>query len=101
MLYAIIAEDVEQSLEKRQGARAEHLKRLETLQAQGKLMLAGPHPAIDSQDPGPAGFSGSLIVAEFDSLENAKQWADAEPYVAAGVYERVKVKPFKQVFPNA
>ena len=100
MLYAIIAQDVENSLQDRLDARPKHLERLTALQDQGRLILAGPHPAIDTEDPGEAGFSGSLVVAEFDSLEDARSWADADPYVAAGVYARVTVKPFKKVFPN-
>ena len=100
MLYAIISEDVDDSLQRRLQTRPAHLERLTALQAQGRLVLAGPHPAIDSEDPGPAGFSGSLIVAEFDSLQSAQAWADADPYVEAGVYARVTVKPFKQVFPQ-
>lgn len=99
MLYAIIATDVENSLENRLNARPAHLARLEQLKAQGRLILAGPHPAIDSNDPGPAGFSGSLVVAEFESLPAAQQWADADPYRAAGVYASVLVKPFKLVLP--
>jgi uncharacterized protein YciI len=99
MLYAISGEDHPGSLEKRLTARPAHLARLEALLNEGRLVLAGPFPAIDSADPGPAGFSGSLIVAEFDSLESAKKWADADPYVAAGVYQQVSVKPFKKVFP--
>lgn len=99
MLYAIIATDVENSLENRLNARPAHLARLEQLKNEGRLILAGPHPAIDSNDPGPAGFSGSLIVAEFESLQAAKQWADADPYRAAGVYASVLVKPFKLVLP--
>ncbi|NRB54642.1 MAG: YciI family protein [Salinicola sp.] len=99
MLYAIISEDIDDSLEKRLAARPEHLKRLEVLKDEGRLVLAGPHPAVDSDDPGSAGFSGSLIVAEFDSLEAARRWADADPYVAAGVYAQVRVKPFKRVLP--
>ncbi len=99
MLYAILAEDVPGSLELRRGARAAHLARLERLLGEGRLVLAGPHPAVDSPDPGQAGFTGSLIVAEFDSLEEARAWADADPYVAAGVYARVEVRPFKQVLP--
>ncbi len=99
MLYAIICEDVDASLEKRKSARPAHLKRLETLKGEGRLVLAGPHPAIDSNDPGEAGFSGSLIVAEFDSLEDAQAWADADPYNPAGVYKKVTVKPFKKVLP--
>ncbi len=97
MHYAILSEDVSDSLAKRQGARPAHLDRLNALADQGRLLIAGPHPAIDSADPGDAGFSGSLIVAEFDSLEQAQAWADADPYVAAGVYQRVTVKPFKRV----
>ncbi|MET0071339.1 MAG: YciI family protein [Candidatus Thiodiazotropha sp.] len=99
MYYAIIAEDRDDSLEQRLKAREKHLARLKQLQDQGRLLLAGPHPRIDSDDPGPAGYSGSLIVAEFDSLESAKEWADADPYLEAGVYARVKVKPFKKVLP--
>lgn len=99
MLYAIISDDIEDSLAKRQSVRPAHLERLETLRDEGRLVLAGPHPAIDSNDPGAAGFSGSLVVAEFDSLEAAQQWADADPYVAAGVYASVTVKPFKRVLP--
>ena len=98
MLYAIISQDVEDSLEKRLQARPAHLERLTTLQNEGRLILAGPHPAIDSEDPGPAGFSGSLVVAEFPSLGDAQLWADADPYMAAGVYAQVTVKPFKKVF---
>ena len=101
MFYAIISQDVEDSLEKRQGARADHIARLQDLNDQGRLLLAGPHPAIDSEDPGPAGFSGSLVVAEFESLDAAQSWADADPYITAGVYEHVVVKPFKKVFPSA
>jgi hypothetical protein len=99
MLYAIISQDVANSLEKRLSARPAHLERLQLLQQQGRLILAGPHPAIDSEDPGQDGFTGSLIVAEFDSLEHAQQWADVDPYIAAGVYEKVIVKPFKKVLP--
>lgn len=99
MLYAIIATDVENSLENRMNARPAHLARLEQLKTEGRLILAGPHPAIDSNDPGPAGFSGSLIVAEFESLSAAKHWAEADPYRAAGVYASVLVKPFKLVLP--
>jgi hypothetical protein len=97
--YAIIAEDHEDSLEQRLKARPDHLKRLEALQREGRLLLAGPHPAIDSEDPGPNGFTGSLVVAEFPSQQAAQQWADADPYIAAGVYARVVIKPFKKVFP--
>ncbi len=99
MLYAIIATDVAGSLENRLAARPAHLARLEQLKAEGRLVLAGPHPAVDSPDPGSAGFSGSLIVAEFESLDAARTWTDADPYRAAGVYADVVVKPFKQVFP--
>ena len=97
MFYAIISEDVPNSLEKRKGARTDHLARLNALKDAGRLLLAGPHPATDSEDPGPAGFTGSLVVAEFASLEEARTWADADPYVSAGVYARVTVKPFKRV----
>jgi uncharacterized protein len=99
MYYAIISQDVENSLEKRKSARPDHLARLEDLKQQGRLFVAGPHPAIDSEDPGEAGFTGSLVIAEFDSLDAAQQWADQDPYVAAGVYEKVIVKPFKKVLP--
>lgn len=99
MLYAFIAEDRAGTLDQRLAARPAHLARLQALQADGRLVLAGPCPAIDSPDPGPAGFTGSLIVAEFASLADARAWADADPYVAAGVYERVTVKPFKKVLP--
>lgn len=99
LFYAIVGEDVPGSLEKRLAARPAHLERLNTLKEEGRLLLAGPFPAIDSPDPGPAGFSGSLIVAAFDSQEAAQAWADADPYVAAGVYARVTVKPFKRVLP--
>lgn len=99
MLYAIISQDVHNSLEKRLSARPAHLERLNTLKEQGRLILAGPHPAIDCEDPGQAGFTGSLVVAEFDSLADAQAWADADPYIEAGVYERVLVKPFKKVLP--
>lgn len=99
MLYAIIAEDTPNSLEKRLAARPEHLARLQALQAAGKLLLAGPFPAIDSTDPGPAGYSGSLIVAEFESLETATAWANADPFVTAGVYGNVTVKPFRKTLP--
>ena len=98
-LYMIVGEDVTDSLAKRLAARPAHLERLQALQAAGRLLLAGPNPAIDSPDPGPAGFSGSLIVAEFDSLATAEAWAAADPYVTAGVYTRVTVKPFKKVLP--
>ncbi len=99
MLYAIISEDAADTLDKRMAARPAHLQRLEALRDQGRLILAGPHPAIDSDDPGTAGFTGSLVVAEFDSLEDAKDWADEDPYRAAGVYEQLTVKPFKLVLP--
>ena len=99
MLYAIIAEDVADSLALRKQVRPKHVERLQALQEQGRLILAGPHPAIDSEDPGPAGFTGSLVVAEFPSLEAAQAWADADPYVEAGVYARVTVKPFRKVLP--
>lgn len=100
MLYAILSEDVEDSLPLRKPVRADHLARLEALQEQGRLVLAGPHPAIDADEPGEAGFCGSLVVAEFESLDAAREWADADPYVAAGVYARVRVLPFKQVLPR-
>ena len=99
MWYAIVAEDVENSLEARMTARPAHLARLTELQSQGKLLLAGPFPAIDSLDPGPAGFSGSLIVAEFADLASAKNWAEADPFVIAGVYANVTVKPFRKTLP--
>lgn len=99
MLYAIIAEDVADSLEKRLASRPAHVERLNALKDAGRLVLAGPHPAIDSEDPGSAGFSGSLIVAEFPSLADAQAWADQDPYISAGVYENVMVKPFKKVLP--
>lgn len=99
MLYAIIGEDVADSLARRLEARPAHLARLEALKSEGRLFVAGPFPTIDSNDPGPAGFSGSLIVAEFASLADAQAWADADPYVAAGVYARATVKPFKKVLP--
>ena len=99
MLYAVISQDAAGTLDKRLAARPQHLKRLEQLRDEGRLVLAGPHPAIDSDDPGPAGFTGSLVVAEFDSLEDARQWADTDPYLAAGVYEQLTVMPFKKVLP--
>lgn len=99
MLYAIIASDVPDSLQDRLASRAAHLARLDQLKSEGRLVLAGPHPAVDSNDPGAAGFTGSLVVAEFDSLQAAEQWAAADPYKAAGVYGDVIVKPFKQVYP--
>ena len=100
MLYMIIGEDIPDSLEKRQASRPAHLQRLQALQDAGRLVLAGPNPAIDSDNPGSAGFTGSLIVAEFASLQDAQNWANADPYIAAGVYQRVTIKPFKQVFPQ-
>ncbi|PWQ95033.1 YciI family protein [Leucothrix pacifica] len=99
MLYAVISQDVDDSLEKRMSARPAHLDRLNALKDAGRLVLAGPHPAIDSDDPGTAGFTGSLVVAEFDSLQDAQEWANADPYMAAGVYDSVTVKPFKKVLP--
>jgi uncharacterized protein YciI len=99
MLYAIISEDVEDSLQKRLSVRPAHLARLQDLQEAGRLILAGPHPAIDSENPAEAGFTGSLIIAEFTSLEDAQTWANTDPYLDAGVYARVVVKPFKKVFP--
>jgi uncharacterized protein YciI len=100
MLYAIISEDVADSLEKRLSARPAHIKRLQELQDAGRLVLAGPHPSIDSDNPGVAGFTGSLVVAEFDCLTEAQEWADVDPYIHAGVYAQVIVKPFKKVFPQ-
>ncbi|MFA5678449.1 MAG: YciI family protein [Pseudomonas sp.] len=99
MFYAIMASDAAGTLEARLAARPAHLARLQQLQDAGRLLLAGPHPAIDSNDPGEAGFSGSLVVAEFSSLTEARRWADEDPYVGAGVYEQVLVKPFKRVLP--
>ncbi len=99
MWYAIISEDIENSLEKRAAARPEHLNRLEQLEAAGRLLLAGPHPSIDTEAPGQAGFSGSLVIAEFNSLKDAQKWADEDPYKTGGVYRRVVVKPFKKVLP--
>ena len=99
MLYVINGADVADSLEKRKGARPDHLARIEQLKKEGRLLLAGPCPAIDNEDPGDAGFTGSIIVADFESLEDAQAWADADPYIAAGVYESVSVKPFKKVLP--
>ncbi|MCP4409018.1 MAG: YciI family protein [Gammaproteobacteria bacterium] len=99
MFYAIMGRDVAMSGQKRLAVRPQHIARLENLKQQGRLLLAGPHPAIDSEDPGPAGFSGSLIVAEFDSLEEAQSWAQADPYVESGAFEEVIVKPFKKVLP--
>ncbi len=99
MLYTIMGTDLKESLEDRLAARPEHLSRLQDLQNEGRLLLAGPHPAIDSEDPGTAGFSGSLIVAEFPTLEAATEWADQDPYAIKGIFERVTVKPFKKVLP--
>lgn len=99
MWYAIISEDVKDSLELRVKTRAAHIDRLQALVSEGRILAAGPHPAIDSEDPGPAGFTGSLVVAEFPSLEDAEKWANADPYFEAGVYSRVIVKPFKRVLP--
>lgn len=99
MLYAIIGEDVPNSLERRLATRPEHLARLKKLQEEGRLLLAGPFPAIDSIDPGPAGFSGSLIVAEFPTLEDARIWAEADPFASEGVFSRVTVKPFRKTLP--
>ncbi len=99
MLYAIISEDSSDSLSRRLAARPAHLERLNALQSQGRLILAGPHPAIDSDNPGDAGFTGSLVVAEFSDLTEAQAWADADPYIEAGVYAKVVVKPFKKVLP--
>jgi uncharacterized protein len=99
VLYAIMGTDRQDSLEARLAARPEHLERIQALQNEGRLILAGPHPAIDSEDPGPAGFSGSLIVAEFATQEAAQNWADADPYARTGVFSKVEVKPFKKVLP--
>jgi len=99
MLYAIISEDIANSLELRKTARPAHLARLQHLQDAGRLLIAGPHPAIDNDNPGDAGFTGSLVVAEFASLQDAQTWADQDPYVAAGIYAKVIVKPFKKVLP--
>ncbi|HET7923044.1 MAG TPA: YciI family protein [Gammaproteobacteria bacterium] len=99
MWYAILSQDVPDSLARRNQARPAHLERLHDLQRQGRLLLAGPHPAIDAKDPGPAGFSGSLVIAEFASLPDAEQWAAADPYAAAGVYAQVEVKPFRRTLP--
>ena len=98
MLYVIYSEDVSDSLEKRAAARPAHIERLQKLQALGRVLIGGPTPAIDSEDPGAAGVTGSLLVVEFETLEAAKAWADADPYVEAGVYKAVTVKPFKRVF---
>jgi hypothetical protein len=100
MWYAIVGQDVPNSLEKRLAARPAHVARLQTLQNQGRLLLAGPFPAVDAVDPGTAGFTGSLIVAEFASLASAQDWANADPYVAAGVYAGIRVQPFRKTFPQ-
>lgn len=99
MLYAILSTDVENSLEKRMSVRPAHIERLQQLQSQGRLIIAGPHPAIDSDTPGDAGFTGSLVIAEFKSLAEARTWADADPYLESGAYAKVTVKPFKKVLP--
>jgi len=99
MWYAIISEDVENSLPLRAGAREAHLERLRGLVEEGRVLVGGPHPAIDSEDPGPAGFTGSLVIVDFPSLEAAQEWANSDPYVTAGVYSKVTVKPFKRVVP--
>ncbi|MDD3448707.1 MAG: YciI family protein [Gammaproteobacteria bacterium] len=99
MYYAILGEDAPGTLEQRLAARPAHLERLRALQDDGRLLLAGPHPAIDAEDPGPAGFTGSLVIAEFPSLEEARTWADTDPYLETGVYARVTVKPFRKVLP--
>ena len=99
MYYAIISEDIENSLEKRMAVRPDHIARLKGLADQGRLLVAGPHPAIDNEDPGEAGFTGSLVIAEFDDLVCAQAWADADPYIKAGVYAKVVVKPYKKVLP--
>ena len=99
MWYAITGEDIENSLEKRLSARPAHIERLKKLVEENRLLVAGPNPAIDSENPGDAGFTGSVIIAQFDSLEQAQQWASDDPYVAAGVYKNVTIKPFKKVLP--
>lgn len=99
MWYAIISEDVDDSAALRASARPEHVERLQELKRRGRLLIAGPHPSVDAEEPGAAGFSGSLVVAEFTSLDEATAWADTDPYVAAGVYRNVTVKPFKLVLP--
>ncbi len=99
MWYAIISQDVEDSLPLRAKARQEHLARMKALVDEGRLLTAGPHPAVDSEDPGPAGFTGSLVIVDFPSLSDAKKWADADPYIKAGVYDSVIVKPYKRVLP--
>lgn len=100
MWYAIVGQDTPDSLDKRMAARPAHLARLQALQDEGRLLLAGPFPAVDAVDPGPAGFTGSLIVAEFSSLQAAQDWADADPYAISGVYAEVRVQPFRKVFPQ-
>ncbi|MGY8814763.1 MAG: YciI family protein [Gammaproteobacteria bacterium] len=99
MLYAIFSEDIANSLEKRLSVRPEHLARVQILKDEGRLIIAGPHPAIDSDDPGPAGFTGSLIIAEFETRKAAVEWANKDPYVVAGAYKNVVVKPFKKILP--
>jgi uncharacterized protein YciI len=99
MWYAVISEDFEDTLDKRLEARPDHVARLTALRDEGRLLIAGPHPAVDSPDPGPAGFTGSLVIVDFDSLESAQAWADQDPYIAAGVYRKVTVKPFNLVLP--
>jgi len=99
MLYAIISNDTEDSLEKRMSVRPKHIERLNQLKSEGRLVIAGPHPAIDNNDPGEAGFTGSLVIAQFDSLEEAQSWANDDPYMESGAYESVIVKPFKKVLP--
>lgn len=99
MWYAIISEDVADSLERRKGARDAHLQRLQELAKDGRVLVAGPHPAVDADDPGPAGFTGSLVIVDFPSIADAQAWADNDPYVEAGVYAKVTVKPFKKVLP--
>jgi hypothetical protein len=98
MWYVIFSQDIENSLEKRMSARPQHLERLELLRDEGRLLTAGPMPAIDAENPGEAGFTGSTVIAKFQSLEEAQAWADADPYLVAGVYQSVIVKPFKKVF---
>ena len=98
MLYALFCEDIDNSLPLRQQVRTAHLERLQALRDEGRLVLAGPHPAIESNNPGDAGFTGSLVVAEFDSLEDAKRWGDNDPYMQAGIFKSVHIKPFKRVF---
>jgi uncharacterized protein YciI len=100
MWYAIIGQDVQNSLDKRMAARPAHVERLQELQKQGRLLLAGPFPAVDAEDPGTAGFTGSLIVAEFASLNAAQDWAKADPYIISGVYAEISVRPFKKTFPQ-